>query len=231
MMRPVGRKLCVMISDNETVRSLLWKRLMMSKGELTKKRIVAQAAPIFNRNGFAGTSLSDLMTATGLQKGGIYRHFRNKEELAAAAFDHAWALASQMRWFDIDRDTNAIDQLRQFVANFIDKRADLVQGGCPAFNAAVDSDDGNEVLREKARDAVRQWLKRLRSIVSAGIRRGEIRNDADPNVTATVVVSALEGALVISRLERSDQALDSVRSYLDEFLQTLENERTVPVQR
>ena len=45
------------------------------------------AAPIFNQHGYEGSSLNDLMEATGLKKGGIYRHFASKEELAAEAFD------------------------------------------------------------------------------------------------------------------------------------------------
>ena len=60
----------------------------MGKGELTRQRIVALAAPIFNQKGYAGTALSDLMRATGLEKGGIYRHFESKQELAEDAFDH-----------------------------------------------------------------------------------------------------------------------------------------------
>ena len=55
----------------------------MRKGELTRQRIIAQAAPIFNQRGFAGCSMQDLMEATGLEKGGLYRHFSGKEELAA----------------------------------------------------------------------------------------------------------------------------------------------------
>ena len=43
----------------------------MTKGEQTRKKIVAAAAPIFNQRGYEGTSLNDLMGATGLQKGGI----------------------------------------------------------------------------------------------------------------------------------------------------------------
>ena len=52
----------------------------MTKGEQTRQRIVKEAAPIFNRRGYEGSSLSDLMKATGLKKGGIYRHFSSKEE-------------------------------------------------------------------------------------------------------------------------------------------------------
>jgi AcrR family transcriptional regulator len=47
----------------------------MTKGELTRKRIVEAAAPIFNQHGYEGSSLNALMEATGLKKSGIYRHF------------------------------------------------------------------------------------------------------------------------------------------------------------
>src|SRR5208283_5028756 len=69
------------------------RNTIMTKGEQTRREIVRKAAPLFNQKGFAGTSLADLMDATGLQKGGIYRHFSSKEELAAEAFDYAWQKA------------------------------------------------------------------------------------------------------------------------------------------
>jgi AcrR family transcriptional regulator len=61
----------------------------MSKAQETKTRIIAQAATLFNQQGYTGTSVSDLMRATGLQKGGIYNHFHSKDELALEAFDFA----------------------------------------------------------------------------------------------------------------------------------------------
>ncbi|HXE11042.1 MAG TPA: TetR/AcrR family transcriptional regulator [Bryobacteraceae bacterium] len=195
----------------------------MSKGDLTKEHIVAQAAPIFNRSGFAGTSLSELMAATGLQKGGIYRHFKSKEELAAAAFDHAWRRAWNARWSGIDKNAGAIGRLKQFVANFIDNRAELVPGGCPVLNTAVDSDDGNLALRDRARKALTRWIRRIEQIVSAGIASGEIRSNVDPRVAATILVATLEGALMIGRLQRSNLALEQAREYLIGFLEGLAN--------
>ena len=61
----------------------------MNKGEMTRQRIIEEAAPIFNQRGYAGCSMQDVMEATGLEKGGIYRHFESKEELAAEAFKYA----------------------------------------------------------------------------------------------------------------------------------------------
>jgi TetR/AcrR family transcriptional repressor of nem operon len=193
----------------------------MSKGDLTREHIVAKAAPIFNKSGFAGTSLSDLMAATGLQKGGIYRHFNSKEELAAAAFEHAWARVWSLRWTGIDEKANAVDQLRHFVANFVEKRGQLVQGGCPVMNTAVDSDDGNLTLRELAWKALDRWMQRIADIVNTGIERNEIRKDIDPQATATIIVATLEGALMIERLQSSGVALRQARDYLDGFLRSL----------
>jgi len=51
----------------------------MSKGEETRERIVAEAAALFNQRGYEGGSMSELMKATGLEKGGIYRHFSSQE--------------------------------------------------------------------------------------------------------------------------------------------------------
>ena len=53
----------------------------MRKGEQTRQQIIRKAAPIFNQRGYSGAALSDLMRATGLKKGGIYRHFESKQEL------------------------------------------------------------------------------------------------------------------------------------------------------
>src|SRR5271154_4185959 len=94
----------------------------MTKGEQTRRKIVAAAAPIFNRNGYEGSSLADLMEATGLKKGGIYRHFASKEELAAEAFDYTWEAAWKARLLHVDQNAPGINKLKQLIANFIERR-------------------------------------------------------------------------------------------------------------
>src|SRR6202035_2621947 len=118
----------------------------MTKGEQTRRKIVEAAAPIFNKKGYEGSSLSELMEATGLKKGGIYRHFSSKEELAAEAFDYTWEAAQKARLRDLDEQATGPQKLKQMIANFIDHRPG-VAGGCPVLNTAVDADNGNPVLR------------------------------------------------------------------------------------
>src|SRR4030081_59409 len=93
----------------------------MTKGEQTRQRIVEHAAPIFNQHGFEGSSLADLMEATGLKKGGIYRHFASKEELAAEAFDYTWEAAWSARLLHVDEKANGIAKLKKLITNLVDR--------------------------------------------------------------------------------------------------------------
>ena len=191
----------------------------MRKGEHTRQEIIRKAAPIFNQRGYDGAALSELMRATGLEKGGIYRHFSNKEALAAEAFDYAWQEALNARTHDLDSIANSVDRLKQFVANFVERRPS-VPGGCPLLNTTIDSDDGNPVLRKRARKALDGWLNDLSAIVSSGIKRQEIRRGVNPKTLAALIIASLEGALMISRLERNDKALRAVQGHLESYLES-----------
>jgi len=191
----------------------------MRKGEQTRQEIIRKAAPIFNQQGYAGSALSDLMRATGLEKGGIYRHFDSKEQLAAEAFDYAWQETLDARIHDLDIIPNSVDRLKQLVANFAGRRG-IIPGGCPLLNTAVDTDDGNSVLRERARKALRGWRAYLISMIRAGIKAREIRPRVDASRLATLIISSLEGAVMVFRLERTEEALRAVQAHLETYLET-----------
>jgi TetR/AcrR family transcriptional repressor of nem operon len=192
----------------------------MRKGEQTRQEIIRRAAPIFNQKGYEGAALSDLMEATGLEKGGIYRHFDSKQQLAAEAFDYSWKLALDIRFEGTEAIPNAVDRLKQIARNFSERRAGLVPGGCPLLNTAIDSDDGNSQLRERARRALSSWTDRLQAVIEEGRRRGEIRGEIDPAELAILMVSTLEGSLMVSRLQRKDEPRGSACRHLEEYLET-----------
>ena len=191
----------------------------MRKGEQTRLEIIRKAAPIFNQKGYDGAALSDLMRATGLKKGGIYRHFDSKQELAGEAFDHAWKTAIDARFEGTQQIPNTVDRLKQIVRNFRDRRAGLVPGGCPLLNTAIDCDNGNPQLRAKARRALGWWLDRLISIAEEGRKRGEVRSEVDSAKLATLIASTLEGSSMVSRLQRKDEPLDLACRHLEEYLE------------
>ena len=191
----------------------------MRKGQQTRQTIIHKAAPVFNKKGYEGTSLSDLMEATGLEKGGIYRHFDSKQELAVEAFDHAWKLAMNARFEGLDEVPNAVDRLRQYLRNFRERRYGLVSGGCPLLNTAIESDDGNPQLRGKARQALHSLLYRLQSIVEEGQRKGEIRPDVDASELATLIVTTLEGSVMLSGLQRKGDPRKFACRHLEAYLE------------
>src|ERR1700739_962620 len=146
----------------------------MTKGEQTRREIVEKAAPLFNQKGYEGTSLADLMNATGLQKGGIYRHFSSKQELATAAFDYAWGNAVRRRLDGVESSVDSVDRVKRMIRNFVELRSELVPGGCPLMNTAVEADDGNAVLRARAKKALKGWTNRLSKITVDGIMKHQI---------------------------------------------------------
>src|SRR4029077_13391890 len=160
------------IQSERTGRSQLVENgKLMTKGEQTRRSIVEAAAPIFNKHGYEGSSLNDLMEATGLKKGGIYRHFASKEELAAEAFDYTWEAAWNARLLHVDEKANGIEKLKQLIANFAEHRSP-VAGGCPILNTAIDADDGNPVRRARVAKALRSWVSRLQVIVEQAQEHG-----------------------------------------------------------
>jgi TetR/AcrR family transcriptional repressor of nem operon len=189
----------------------------MGKGDETRNRIIEQAAALFNQRGYEGGSMAELMEATGLEKGGIYRHFNSKEEIAAEAFDYAWKKVFEARMKDLELVPNRVDQLKRFINNFVEGVPSL-PGGCPLLNTAVDSDDGNAVLRERVRRAVGGLQEHLTKIAKEGVKEGHIKAGIDPRKLSTLIISSLEGALMISRLNRDREALRTVRGYLEHYL-------------
>ncbi len=191
----------------------------MRKGQHTRQEIIRKAAPIFNQRGYDGAALSDLMRATRLEQGGIYRHFSSKQALAAEAFDYAWRESLDARIHDLDAIPNSVDRLKQMVTNFVERRG-IIPGGCPLLNTAVDADDGNSVLGERARKALRSWRNYIISIIRAGIKAREIRSRVDAKKLATLIISALEGGIMLNRLEPAGEALRAIQGHLDRYLET-----------
>ena len=163
--------------------------------------IVERSAPVFNTNGYFGTSMSDLVRKTGLEKGGIYNHFASKEELALETFDFAVGIMRERYREALSDRKGALERLLAT----IDVLGELVEhppvaGGCPILNTAIEADDTNLPLKEKAREAMTDWHRLIAKIIKDGVERGELSPQANPYEMASIVTSTLEGALMISKL-------------------------------
>lgn len=194
----------------------------MRKGAITREHIIKQAAELFNQQGYAGASVSDIMRVTGLRKGGIYNHFESKDELALEAFDYAVNVLSQRYAEAIKGKTSALDQLiaiPSIYRNIIEDPP--LKGGCPLLNTAIESDDTHPALREKARQAMDKFLKFIRIVINRGKRLGQIRSEVDVDSVSIYIVSTMEGAVMMSQLYHDSSymqnTLELLASHIESF--------------
>lgn len=175
----------------------------VTKGEATKERVLMRAARLFNVKGYFGVSLSDLMEATGLKKGGLYNHFESKEQLALEAFDYALTLYRARMSEALAGKSGATDRLLAIISVIRRNANDPpIPGGCIIMNMAIESDDALPALRERARRAMDSWRKLIQRTVKAGLESGEFQADVDPDETASLLIGTLEGGVMLSKLYR-----------------------------
>jgi len=194
----------------------------MSKGEETKEKILSSAAELFNQQGYAGSSISDIMRVTGLQKGGIYNHFKSKDELALLAFDYAIAQIQKHYRGALRNKRHAIERLQAIIdvfRSFVDNP--IIKGGCPLLNTAVESDDTHPALRDRTQIAMNSWRNMICRIIQKGIEKGEIRSDVDADEVATIVIATLEGAVMMSKLYGDSIHLERAINHLNKYIKSL----------
>jgi AcrR family transcriptional regulator len=192
----------------------------MNKAEKTKQHIIEIAAPIFNRKGYVGTSISDILEKTGLTKGAVYGHFENKDDLAVAAVVYNLKTVSSMIFSAAKLQQNACDKLSVFAGAYLNFYDQIIQsGGCPVLNAAVDSDDGNPAIRNKIRKFISMWQKTIIDIVEEGIARGEISVSAESEKFSIQFISLIEGGIMLSKTMKEKKYLATA---VDQILTNIE---------
>jgi TetR/AcrR family transcriptional regulator, transcriptional repressor for nem operon len=198
-----------------------------SKGERTRQRIVELAAPVFNRQGYVGASLRDIIGATGLEKGGIYNHFGSKEQLALESYDFAMNRVEDHLARSQAGATDAIDRLERMIRAFaVSARKPEIEGGCPIMNTAVEADDTHPELRDRARQSMTRWHRLVGRIVKDGKADGLIRTDVDPYALASLITGSLEGGLMLARLYDDPSHMDHVVEHLLAHVHTLRPDET-----
>jgi TetR/AcrR family transcriptional regulator, transcriptional repressor for nem operon len=195
-----------------------------TKGQRTRARIVKEAAELFNVRGYSGTSVSDVSSAVGLEKGGVYNHFESKDALALACFDYA-AGAVLTRIRDAAAMSGSawqrIEAVLDIYRNLADHRS--LKGGCPILNTAIEADDTHPALSAKARRALDTWRTIVTGILEDGVRSGELRPASAPRDIATTVVAAIEGAIMITNVHRDSAQMRTVVDQLTAYLRAVLN--------
>src|SRR6187431_2859725 len=155
----------------------------------TSEIILNKVAPIFNKQGYVGTSLTDITKATGLTKGAIYCNFSNKEDLALKSFQLNIKVALTPLFKLVTETQGSLNKLHA-ITDYQRSYYDLVKdiGGCPMLRAGVDTKFINPLLFQAAQNLSQKFIIGLTTIISEGISNNEIQQNTDPVKYAKIIL-------------------------------------------
>ncbi|TCC99471.1 TetR/AcrR family transcriptional regulator [Pedobacter hiemivivus] len=192
----------------------------MNKAERTRRFIIEKSASIINRKGMAGTSLSDIMEATKLAKGGIYGNFENKEEICMEAFLYLTETLARRLDGAVNLGRNAKEKFHNLLEAY--KGNKDVEGGCPILNFGVEADDTHPNMKVYVKKAINSSQKRILNIISDGIANEEISSTVNPKNFSVKVFAMIEGAILCRRVVENDEqmriVMDSIWEEFESFL-------------
>ncbi|MBS1634480.1 MAG: TetR/AcrR family transcriptional regulator [Bacteroidetes bacterium] len=193
----------------------------MSKAEKTRQFIIEKSAPIFNMKGYAGTSLADLVEATGLTKGAIYGNFENKDEVATAVYKyHVYVLNKRIANFLREREsmTEKLKGLADYYR--VNWKSVFEHGGCPIQNASVEADDNAAFLKRHVQHSISGWTKGIAGLIEEGQKKGEFRKNISPEEYAYTIIMLLEGGMMLGKIMNNHKLLYSALDRIDAIIET-----------
>ncbi|MCM4169728.1 HTH-type transcriptional repressor NemR [Arenibacter antarcticus] len=192
---------------------------MSTKAERTTAYIIETVAPIFNKLGYVGTSMSDLTEATGLTKGALYGNFENKDSLALASFEYN----SKKLLAKIDEKLNtegtALERLfvlTDFYRHYDEFTEEL--GGCPIVNVGIDAKNNNSQLLAATKETIKIIEGKIALVLENGVNNNEIRLPVTPLQFSKQLFTMLQGAITMATITSDRKYLINTVAYLDQLV-------------
>lgn len=177
------------------------------RGAATRARIVEAAADLIYMRGMEGTSLDDVMAASGVSKSQLYHYFMDKDALVleVIALQAERVLAAQQPHL------GALNSLRALRAwgQAIVRLNELVQmRGCPLGSLANELANTSESARKRLDESFSMWRERIETGLAEMQQRGELAASADPHDLALALLGAVEGGLLLAKTAQSGRPLE-----------------------
>jgi AcrR family transcriptional regulator len=194
---------------------------MITKAERTKEFIIQKVAPIFNKNGYAATSMKEITKATNLTKGAIYGNFKDKEDLALASFDYNmnFILGKIKNMITtIDSPLAKLYAITNFYREYYKHNINF--GGCPVLNVGIDANYNNPKLFNRVEKVILKLQNSIAQIIKDGQELNEIKKDVDATAYGSRIYAMIEGAVFSSVMLKNDKYLLDMMNYLDQIIKT-----------
>lgn len=186
-----------------------------------KEKIIHESLRLFSLKGFLGTSLQDILSATGTSKGGFYNHFRSKEDLFYSVLDEARQTWRTKNLAGLDEIDDPVGKIFKLLHNFRDQYlVDSVDfpGGCVFITLSVELNDQRPHLSQEITKGFVGLKNMIHKLLDQGKETGELNINLDSSVATEILFAGMLGASVIFGVDKSadslEQSINALTSYV-----------------
>jgi TetR/AcrR family transcriptional repressor of nem operon len=186
-----------------------------------KDRIIHESLRQFSSKGFMSTSISDILEAVGTSKGGLYNHFKSKEDLFFAALSEARKIWRQRNLAGLDRVPRPLDKIKLILENYRDRYladSENLPGGCVFVALAVELHDQQPHLAKEVNEGFERFKRLIKRLLDEEKAAGHLKDGIDTGMMAEVIFSGVLGACVTYSADKSKEHLDRTIQSLVDFL-------------
>lgn len=199
-----------------------------NKGENTRQQIVEKATTLFTKNGYNHTSLSQILKATGLAKGGFYFHFKSKEALGIAVIQSLEDCWKKQILPQLLQGKSAKEKLDLMFYSPGDCSSSEFRPTMLLLILATEMLEVNDKFSKMLSQIIKGWWTMIEAIIEEGKLEKLFREEIDATAVAAIILSNIMGANLLALLNGSSdiyyKQLSSLKSVLFEGIST----RNVP---
>jgi TetR/AcrR family transcriptional regulator, transcriptional repressor for nem operon len=174
-----------------------------------------------HRSGYRSADLDAILAAAGVTKGALYYHFDDKEALGYAVVDEVMASDLHQKWVQPLRNAkNPLDVLVRIIHSESLKKED-VRRSCPLLNLSQEMSGLDEGFRRRTAKLFKDWHDAIAEALREGQKRGVVRNDIDANETATFLIAAYEGYVVLTKNSQDPRMMQSGQRKVSSHVESL----------
>jgi TetR/AcrR family transcriptional repressor of nem operon len=187
-----------------------------------KEKIIYETLKLFSSKGFLSTSTHDILEAARTSKGGLYNHFRSKEDLFFAVLSEARKIWREKNLDGLDQIENPVGRVKKLLENYKDrylKDTKTFPGGCIFVALSVELDDQRPHLSREINEGFVRLKAMIKEFLDQGKISGELRGDVDTATVTEMVFAGMLGASVNYGMQKSsaslEQSINSLIDYID----------------
>ena len=196
---------------------------MATKGTRTRRKIIEKSMQLFSVKGYYNTSVSDILAAADLTKGGLYGHFASKEDIWYAVYDEAVGIWKGIVFKGIRNNSDPLRRIEKFIENdMLDYLGtDVFEGGCFFLNMLVELSGQSAAMSKQILRGFVRLSGLLRSWLEEADQKGMLQENLDLKEVSNFIIISLNGAaaLYISSRDRSilDQTVRQLQFYINQL--------------